>query len=94
MKLEGKHWMIISLLVGGIAVQLGTAQHGWADVLTTGFVSGLLLQVASTIAALGVDKPGAAEALASANIRADKATERADVAMAQPSKVDVTIVQP
>lgn len=91
MKLEGKHWMIIALLIGGVATELGTAQHGWADVLTPGFVAGLLMLVASAITAIFVGAPGASDDLAKANQRADRATVRADVALTEPRKVDVTI---
>ncbi len=87
-KLETKHWAVIALLVGGVATQLASTQHGWADVLTPGFVAGLLMQVASAITAIFVGAPGASADLAHANWRADLATERAN---AQPQKVDVTI---
>lgn len=93
MKLEGKHWSIIAMILTGVAIQLGTVQHGWSDVMTTGFVSGLLLQVGAAITALFTGKPGAEQELDRANQRADVATERADEAMAQPKKLDVTITQ-
>jgi hypothetical protein len=58
--LQPKHWAVIALLIGGVATQLASTQHGWADTLTPGFVAGLLMSVASAISALFVGAPGAA----------------------------------
>ena len=59
--MQPKHWAVIALLIGGVATQLASTQHGWADTLTPGFVAGLLMQVASAISALFVGAPGDAE---------------------------------
>lgn len=42
----------LATFVGGLAVSLSTAQHGWADVWTTGFVASLLMQVSGFIMAV------------------------------------------
>ena len=60
-KLAPKHWAVIALLVSGVATQLASTQHGWADTLTPGFVAGLLMSVASAISALFVGAPGDAD---------------------------------
>ena len=59
--LQPKHWAVIALLVSGVATQLASTQHGWADTLTPGFVAGLLMSVASAISALFVGAPGDAD---------------------------------
>lgn len=87
--LEPKHWAVIAGLITGVATQLLTAQHGWADIVTPGFFAGLLIQIASAITALFVGAPGAAAELDHANRRADVATERATEAEAKPT---VTII--
>jgi len=57
--MQPKHWAVIALLVSGVATQLASTQHGWADTLTPGFVAGLLMSVASAITGLFVGEPGA-----------------------------------
>jgi hypothetical protein len=63
MKLEGKHYALIAAFLAGVGTQLATAQHGWSDVLTTGFVAGLLIQISTLITAIFVGAPGATEKL-------------------------------
>jgi hypothetical protein len=79
MHLEPKHWLIIAGLISGTATQLATAQHGWADTLTPGFIAGLLVQVATTISAIFIGKPGADAELD----RAKENTQRALVGLPQ-----------
>ena len=59
MKLQtnAKHWAILGALLVAVGTQLGTAEHGWVDVLSPGFLGGLLLQTGTTIAALFVGSP-------------------------------------
>ncbi len=76
MKLEPKHYAILAGLITGLATQLVTAQHGWADVLTPGCVAGMLIQLASAMTAIFVGAPGATEALEVANANTDRADAR------------------
>lgn len=39
----------LALFLSGIATSLSTAQHGWSDVATTGFVASAMLQLAGFI---------------------------------------------
>ncbi len=87
MKLETKHWMVIAGLASSIATQLAS-QHGWSDTLTPGFIAGLLGQIATTITAIFIGKPGADGELD----RAHENTQRALVGL--PLKKEPTTVQP
>lgn len=42
----------LAAFMSGIAMALSTTQHGWSDVLTTGFVASLLLQMSGFILAV------------------------------------------
>ena len=57
MKLTTKHFAVLAALLIAIGTQLGSAEHGWADVSSPGFVGGLMLQVGTTIGALFVGSP-------------------------------------
>ncbi len=58
MTLETKHYAVIAGLSVGIGTQLLSAQHGWVDVATPGFVAGVLIQIGTTISAIFVGAPG------------------------------------
>lgn len=91
MKLEGKHYAVIAALLTGVATQLLTAQHGWADLASPGFVAGLLIQIASAITAIFVGAPGASAALDQANKNTDLANDSVRAALkppVDPEKVD------
>lgn len=91
MHLEPKHYAVIAGLMTGFATQLLTAQHGWADVASPGFVAGMLIQLASAITAIFVGAPGATAALAQANLNTDMANASTRAALADPvdfGKVD------
>lgn len=92
MKLEAKHWAVIAGLITGCATQLLSAQHGWSDIATPGFVAGLLIQVASAITAIFVGAPGAAAALDQANKNTDLANASTRAALADP--LDLGSVDP
>jgi len=91
MRFEPKHWLIVAGLVSGVATQLATAQHGWSDTLTTGFVAGLLLQVGSTITAIFVGAPGADADLARANRNTDVANASTRAALSTPRDLRVVV---
>lgn len=57
MKLETKHWAVIAAMLIAVGTQIGGMEHGWHDALSPGFVSGLLIQVGTTLAALFVGAP-------------------------------------
>lgn len=76
MRLEPKHYLILAGLLTGLALQLGTAQHGWSDVLTPGFLGGVVMQLASALTAIFVGAPGATTALDVANANTDRAEAR------------------
>jgi hypothetical protein len=76
MKLEPKHYAILAGLLTGVATQLLTAQHGWADTLTPGFVAGIVMQLGAAFTAIFVGAPGATEALEVANANTDRADAR------------------
>ncbi len=84
MQLEPKHWLLIAGMISGLATQLLTAQHGWSDVLTPGFVAGLLIQTASAITALFVGAPGAEAAMAKKDEQIASATASSIAASEQP----------
>jgi hypothetical protein len=92
MNLEKKHWLIIAGLVSGAGTQLASAQHGWADTLTPGFVAGLLIQFGSAIAAIFVGAPGAEAELARANKNTDMANASTRAALQDP--IDLGKVDP
>lgn len=92
MKLEGKHYAVIAALLTGVATQLLTAQHGWSDLASPGFVAGLLIQIASAITAIFVGAPGATAALNQANKNTDLANDSIRAVLADP--VDTTKVDP
>lgn len=84
MRLETKHYAVIAGLLTGCATQLLSAQHGWSDIATPGFVAGLLIQVASAITAIFVGAPGATAALDQANRNTDMANASTRAALADP----------
>lgn len=91
MKLETKHWLVIAGLMTGFATQLLTAQHGWADIASPGFVAGMLIQLSSAITAIFVGAPGATAALERANLNTDLANASTRAALGDPpdlGKVD------
>jgi hypothetical protein len=55
--LETKHWVIIGAMLVAIGTQLGGLEHGWVDAKSPAFISGLLIQIGTTIAALFVGAP-------------------------------------
>lgn len=57
MKLETKHWAVIAAMLIAVGTQIGGMEHGWRDALSPGFVSGLLIQIGTTLAALFVGAP-------------------------------------
>jgi ABC-type sulfate transport system permease component len=57
MKFEGKHWGIVAALLVSMATQISGLQHGWQDMTSPQFVSGLLMSIATTIGALFVGSP-------------------------------------
>lgn len=57
MKFEKKHYAVLAGFLAAVATQLATAQHGWVDISTPGFVAGVLMQLATTISALFVGSP-------------------------------------
>lgn len=79
MKLETKHWVVLAGLLGSMAAQLASVKNGWADTLTPGFVAGLCGQIATTITAIFIGKPGADAELD----RAKENTQRALVGLPQ-----------
>ena len=90
MKLEPKHWIIISIMIGGIAAQLTTVKD-WSSVLQPGFIGGMLATMASTITALFTGKPGADAELQRANKNTDMANASTRAALTEPidrGKVD------
>ncbi len=91
MRLEQKHYVIIAMLIGGIAAQLSTVKD-WSSVLQPGFIGGMLATMASTITALFTGKPGAEAELARANKNTDMANESTKAALSQP--MDTTKVDP
>lgn len=84
MKLEPKHWAVMAGLLTGLATQLLSAQHGWSDLATPGFVAGLLIQLASAITAIFVGAPGATAALEKANKNTDLANDSVRAALSAP----------
>lgn len=92
MKLEPKHYLVIAGILTGVATQLVTAQHGWSDVATPGFVAGLLIQIASAITAIFVGAPGATDALTRANQNTDMANATTRALLADP--IDMGKVDP
>jgi len=91
MKLEPKHWLILAGLMTGFATQLLTAQNGWSDLASPGFVAGMLIQMASAITAIFVGAPGATAALNRANQNTDMANASTRAALSEPmdlGKVD------
>lgn len=91
MSLEVKHWAVVAGLLTGVATQLLTVQHGWADIATPGFVAGLMIQVATVISAIFVGAPGATAALDRANRNTDLANESVRAALdppPDPAKLD------
>lgn len=55
--LEPKHWAVIAAMLAALGTQLGGMQHGWHDALTPSFVSGILIQIGTTIGAIFVGAP-------------------------------------
>lgn len=54
---EPKHYALAGALLIAIGMQLTGVQHGWQDVLTPGFLGGLIVQVGTTIAAIFTNAP-------------------------------------
>lgn len=52
-----KHYALTGALLVAIGMQLAGAAHGWQDVLTPGFLGGLIVQVGTTIVAIFTDAP-------------------------------------
>lgn len=57
-ELKATHWIVLGLVVGGVATQLSNVHDGWSEVWTPRFVAGMLMQVSSAIVALFTNKPG------------------------------------
>ena len=55
--LEPKHFAVIAAMLVALGTQLGGMQHGWKDAITPGFVSGILIQIGTTIGAIYVGAP-------------------------------------
>lgn len=58
-RLEGKHYFLIGGFLTSLSVQLAGVKHGWSDVLTPLFVSGVLAQLAVLLGAVYSGAPGA-----------------------------------
>lgn len=54
--MNAKHWQIVALLLGGLALQLQGVKH-WAEVLSPGFVAGFCAMTAAAVRALYTDNP-------------------------------------
>jgi hypothetical protein len=54
--MNSKHWQILALLLGGLAMQLAGVHH-WNEVLSPGFVAGFLSMAAAAVRALYTEKP-------------------------------------
>jgi hypothetical protein len=52
-----KHYAVLGGLIVAVGTQLAGLKGGWADVLTPLFVSGLVIQIGTTITALFMDAP-------------------------------------
>ena len=57
MNLQGKHFALLGACIVAIGMQLAGVKHGWTDVLTPTFVGGVLLQVATAVAAVFTEAP-------------------------------------
>lgn len=56
-QLETKHLAVIAAMLIAFGTQLGGLEHGWHDALTPQFVSGTLISIGTTLAALFVGAP-------------------------------------
>jgi hypothetical protein len=54
--MNNKHWQILGLLLGGLAMQLAGVHH-WAEVTSPAFVGGTLAMASAALRALYTDKP-------------------------------------
>lgn len=58
MELTKGHKIAIATFIGGLGTQLATAKNGWQDVVTPGFVAGLMITFSSVVIAAMSDKLG------------------------------------
>jgi hypothetical protein len=56
-KWKAKHWAVLVALLTALATQLSALDHGWHEAVTPQFLSGLMLQIATTLAALFTGPP-------------------------------------
>ena len=55
--MTSKHYAILAAFLTAVAIQIGGLEHGWHDATTPQFVSGLLLQLGTTVGALFMPAP-------------------------------------
>jgi hypothetical protein len=92
MNLGPKHWAIIAGLITGVIAQLLTVQHSCSGIVTPGLAAGLLIQIASTLAAIFVGAPGPIARLAQANKKTEMAHASTRATLSAP--IDLGRVDP
>jgi hypothetical protein len=57
--MEGKHWTLLAMILGGLGTALAGLTHGWIDATTPTFWGGLLVMASGAILAVFTAKPNA-----------------------------------